>query len=460
MEPPASIATRVPQLDLILGGGIVPSSLVLIVGPPGSGKTVLASQIGFAMAERGERVVFITTFSNPHNKLINSLQRFQFFNPDYVGERIKLINLQHQLMISLDEAESTIVREAREHKAKYVILDSFQGVRVVTQDASASHQFLYELSTKLNMLGVTTLVTYEPASALETHRPEFMAVDAVLMVSQDWEESQVTRRLRVIKHRGMNPLSGYHSFAIKDTGLVCFPRQESLPAAPDVAVPSTRVSFGVPVLDQVLHGGLIQGTSTLIAGPAGAGKTVLSMHFAFHGLQNDEIVLWIGSGETFQQLLAKGRGLGMDFQAAYDSGHFLMHSTVHASINPDEIAQEVRHAVGSQNVRRVIIDGFDALDQSLVQSERSSSFWRSLFAFLRSHEVTTCVTTHYDPEYYRQCSNDHTNVCTLPDNVLVLQLNNTSGVMTRSLAVQKMRFSNHEDALCRYTIGSNGFALD
>jgi circadian clock protein KaiC len=175
MERSASVATGVPQLDLILGGGVVQNSLMLIGGVAGSGKTVLAAQIASAAADRDERILFITAFSEPHGKLITNLQGFQFFNQNHIGGKIKLLNLQHQLSTSLEEAADTIVREVREHKARLVVLDGIQGILVTSNTRSAPHQFLYDLSAKLNLLNVTTIVTYDLPSINEATRSELTA---------------------------------------------------------------------------------------------------------------------------------------------------------------------------------------------------------------------------------------------------------------------------------------------
>lgn len=463
MESAAFIATGIPQLDLILGGGIVPNSVLLIVGPSGSGKTILTSQIACAMAARNERVILITTFSNPHNKLITNLRRYQFFNPDYIGERIQLFNLQHQLMTSPDEAATTIVHEAREQQAQYVLIDNFQNFQsmyAASDDVSTLHQASYDLSAKLNMLGVTTVMGYELPSTAGIDRPEFAVVDTVLMLAQEVQDGQVVRTLRVIKHRGMKPLLGQHTFTISNTGLTFYPRQETLAEVHDVPVSPARLPFGIPMLDQVLDGGLNQGTSTLLAGVEGVGKTALGLQYAMHGVDNGNTALFITFYETPQQLIAKAQAIGLDIAAAIRSERLLISYYLPVELNPDRIGWDLRDAVVRHDLQRVVIDGVDELERLLIKCGRGTGFWASLLAFLRRHQTTTCMTTNTMLDSQCEPAYGGAHLFELVDNLLVLRRIATNDRYTRSLSVLKMRFSNHDYANHPYTIGAGGFSFD
>ncbi|HEX6288665.1 MAG TPA: ATPase domain-containing protein [Herpetosiphonaceae bacterium] len=459
MERPASVATGVPQLDLILGGGVVQNSLILIGGVAGSGKTVLAAQIACAAADRDERVLFVTAFSEPHNKLIANLQGFRFFNQNHIGGRIKLLNLQHQLSTSLEEAADTIVREAREHKARLVVLDGIQGILVTSNRPAAPHQFLYDLSAKLNLLNVTTVVTYDLSAVADATRPELTAVDGVIALNQELIGDRAIRTIQVVKQRGANPLLGRHTFTLTDEGVICYPRQETMTQVKDVAPGAERMPFGISALDTMLEGGPQQGTSTIVAGAEGTGKTVLGLQYAMHGVARNERALLISFNETAQQLVAKGRLFGLGIQAALDSENLLIRSYPLVELNPDAVAQEIRLLVESASIQRLIIDSIGDLERQLVERQRAGDFFASLVTFLRNHQLTTCITVEIDPIIGRDLSFAGKSLAALSDNVIFLEHVEVNDQQLFALTVLKMRYSGHDRLPHSYNIDSTGINL-
>ncbi|PLS79340.1 MAG: KaiA-binding protein [Chloroflexi bacterium] len=459
MEQSAFLATGVPQLDLILGGGIVERSLLLIAGLAGSGKTVLAAQIAFAAAHREERVLFVTAFSEPHDKLISNLHHFQFFEPNMIGERIKLLNLQHQLSASVAEAGETIVREARAHRAQLVVLDGFQGVSVTSQTSLAPHQFLYDLNAKLSLLGITSVITYNYAPTLEGSRPELTAVDGIVWLAQELMGDQAVRMLQVVKQRGANPLLGRHSFKLDNSGLVCYPRQEAVTTPKDVPPGNERATFGIAELDAMLRGGLTQGTNTIIAGAEGVGKTLLSLKFVMQGIANGERAIIITFNETAQQLVAKGARFGLDLQAAIDQGQLRIQYYPVAELNADMVAQELRDAVTTTQIQRLVIDGLYEIELPLIKNERAHGFFASLITFLRSQQITTCITLEIDPLIGRELSFVGKTFSALAENVLLMRRSEVKSQFLSTIDVLKMRFSAHDRTLHEYTIEDNGFRI-
>lgn len=460
MERPAPVATGVPQLDLILGGGIVPRSMLLVAGSPGSGKTVLSAQIASAAATRDERVLFITAFSEPHNKLITNLRNFAFFTPDHLGDRIKLLNVQHQLLSSLSEAADTIVREAREYRAHMLVLDGFQGVMASSATVAAAHQFLFDLSAKLSLLDVTTVITYDNAMAHEPSRSEMTAVDGIIVLSQELLSDQVLRTIQVVKQRGANPLLGLHSFKITDAGIICYPRQEAITTVRDAEPGSVRVPFGLAPLDTMLNGGLNQGTSAIIAGAEGVGKTLLTLHYAAHSAALGQHTLLISFHETPQQLVVKGRAFGLDLQPALDTGLLQIQHYSAAELNADEVAHHLRAAVGRGVVQRLVIDGLNEIERPLIERGRAHSFFASLITFLRSSQITTCITLEIDPLVGRELSLAGKNLSALADSILLMRRAETGGRPSYSMSVLKMRFSAHDRLPHEYVVSARGLDIE
>lgn len=450
------VPTGVPHLDRILGGGIVPHALFLILGGSGTGKTVLVSQIAFAAAARDERVLFITAYAEPHSKLITNLQTLRFYRPDDVGERIKLLNLQYPLASGTDAAADMIVREAREHHATLVIIDGFQGIRLTSQAPAAPHQFLYDLSSKMSLLGTTLIVTYDLGSLSEAEIGELSAADGVLELAQEVHGEQTTRHLRVIKHRGTQPLLGRHSFVLDDRGLTCYPLLEALVSAQDMPLMPVRAGFGIPALDVMLGGGCTLGSATIAAGAYGVGKTLLGLHFVMEGMARGEHALFVTFHETPQQLAAKGAMFGLPIQAALDDGRLIIRHYLATNLNADLLAQEIGALLAEQPIRRLVIDGLNEIERPLIERRRAHSFFAALIALLRNHGVTSYITQEIDPIVGRELSFAAKNLTALADNLLLLQHRLVPNRSTHLLTVLKMRFSNHERLPHPFTIGERG----
>lgn len=460
MGESAFLTTNAPQLDLILGGGIAARSLMLISGQSGAGKTVLASQIAFSAARNGDRVLFVTAFSEPHSKLISNLQQFSFFDQNLIGERIKLLNIQPQLAASVAEAGETIVREARAHAAGLVVLDGFQGISITSRDPFAGHQFLYDLNAKLSLLDITAIITYSPAGNDDANQPELSAVDGILMLTQELIGEHTVRLLQIVKQRGSVPLLGQHSFEITNDGLLCYPQHESISVDDDVSVGNERRAFGIPALDALLNGGLNTGTNTVVAGATGVGKTLLGLHYLMQGVERGEAGLLIGFGETPRQLIAKGQQFGFDLQAAIDRGLLSVQHYSPIKLNVDHVAQRLRAIAETGTLRRVVIDGLNDLELPLRNTSRAHDFFAALITFVRSQQITSCMTLEIDSLIGHELSLVGRTFSGLADNLVLLRRDERDGRNANFLAVIKTRFSSHDQQFHRYTITPIGIRIE
>lgn len=458
MDRPTSVATGIPQLDQILGGGIVQGSILLVAGTPGSGKTVLAAQTASAAADRGERVLFITAFSEPHNKLIANLRTLSFFRQEYIGERIKLLNLQHPLLTGLNEAADTLVREVREHKAQLLVLDGLQGMLLAATNPLVPHQFLFDLSAKLSLLNVTAVITHDAPATADILRSTLTAVDCTILLAQDLQGGQAIRTLQVVKQRGVGPLLGQHTFTISQEGMVCYPRQETITSEADVEPSPERIPFGVSGLDAMMYGGPHRGTSTILAGAEGVGKTLLCLHYCQQAIVAGERALFVTFHETAQQLLSKSRLLGMDLQAAVDDGRLQIQHYSPAEINADMVAHHLRTAISADQVQRLVIDGVNEIERPLIERDRAHGFFAALIGFLRGQHITSCITLEMDPVIGHDLSFAGKNLSALSDNIVLLRRNEADN-QQHSVVVLKMRFSKHDRTPHEYTIEDTGISI-
>lgn len=458
--------TGVPQLDLVLGGGIPKGALVIILGAPGSGKTTLASQVAFAAARRGEHALLLTALSEPTTKLLNHLQSYSFYSADLVGSNVQVFSLQQFLTQGKLPTAQEVVGAVRQTRANLVVLDGFQGIRALEPDFITSRQLLYDLGTRLSLLGTTTLITTEADPRDSTLFPEMTTGDVLIGLYFTLAGGRAFRSLEVLKVRGRAPLTGRHSFSLSGQGVHVYPRLESwgqyLPTRKRETEPSPlsqdRATFGLPELDKLLGGGLTRKTSTLLAGSLGAGKTLLALQFALSSISQGEPALFLGFRETREQLLQKASAfdLGAQFRAALEPGGGLfLQRWEPVDVDPDQVATNLLLALEQTGARRVVIDSIAELERAVVESsgaERISNYLAALLAVFRSYGVTLLAIKETSKMVATSLDFSADPLSILAENVLLAQQVISQDQLHRVISVVKMRFSSHEHSLREFII--------
>ena len=267
-----TLATDVAGLDEILGGGIPLRSMILILGKPGAGKTILAEQIAVAQAKAGQ--------ARPHSHRALGIARATarvappvlVFREALVGDRIRFLSIQTLLRDGLEATADAIVEIVRAEDASLVVLDGFRGVAGFANSDREVRLFLYEVRTRLALLEVTTLVTLEATSDAESDSSALTVADGIIRMHNTLWGVRHRRHLEVQKLRAMNPLNGLHTITITGDGITCYPRHEAVYRTANYAVGTDRASLGLPELDEMLHGGLNRGTVTFLAGSSRRGE--------------------------------------------------------------------------------------------------------------------------------------------------------------------------------------------
>jgi circadian clock protein KaiC len=281
----------------------------------------------------------------------------------------------------------------------------------------------------------------------------------VIALNQELHGDQVLRTIQVVKQRGADPLLGRHSFTLTSTGVTCYPRQEAVTVAQDVMPGRERLGFGIPTLDAMLEGGINEGTSTILAGSEGIGKTLLSLQYAMQAVAANRTALVISLNETPQQLIAKGKLFNLDLQAALDSGNLIIRYYAPVELNPDIVAYDIRSLVAEHSIQRLVIDGIGEIERPLTERQRAANFFASLVTFFRNHQVTTCITLEIDPIIGHELSFAGKSLSALADNILLLEHVEINHEQRFSLIVLKMRYSAHDRMAHSYIIDSNGINL-
>jgi circadian clock protein KaiC len=450
------LSTGNTALDTVLGGGILRDSLFIVAGPPGAGKTILAQQISFAAARSGLRVIYFTNVSEPHAKLVAHIESFAFYNQGVIGDQLQLYNITSQIRNKgLQETLDFIVDTVRSERADMVVVDSFRGLKHVLDVSVRDRGAIFDMAARFSILGCTSLLVGEYTPHETQTDPEFAIADGIISLRHATEGTQEQRTLRITKMRGMRHLGGEHSFTIDESGVHLYPRQEALTQAPPYRATNERVSMGIADLDAMLQGGPIRSSSTLIVGAAGAGKTILSLHFLAAGAASGERGLLISFQEHPEQLRLRAQQFGIGEQLHLGSGLTEVLFLSPVELNPDAAAAQIRAAVESRNVKRVVIDSVAELELATADRERFDDFLASLIGFLRSHEVTTMMTREITQLFGAELSLTSRGLSYIVDNIILLRYIELQSEIRRTIAVLKIRGSDHDKHL-RELVMSNG----
>lgn len=447
-QTPAKLSGGHPALDTVLGGGIPRNSLYVVTGPPGAGKTILAQQISFAAAKAGLRVIYFTNVSEPHSKIVEHTHQFAFYEPDLIGERIQIYNITSQIRHKgFKETLDFIVDTVRSEHSDLVIVDSFRGLKHVLEVSVRMRGAIFDAAAQLSILGCTSILVGEYTPYEFQTEPEFAIADGIINLSHATEGVQEQRSLRIAKMRGVRYLGGEHSFEINHEGIRVYPRQESIAQAPTYRATQERVSTGISKLDEMLYGGLIRSSSTLLAGSAGTGKTIFSLHFLAAGVARGERGLMVSFQENPEQLQLRAGNFGIDQSLGLQGGLTEVLFLSPVELNLDAAADKIREAVTTRHVQRVVIDSVAELEFAVRDPERFDDFLASLVGFFRGNEVTTIMTREITQLFGTELTIASRGLSYIVDNIVLLRYVEYQAQIKRLIGVLKERGSNHDKSL-------------
>jgi circadian clock protein KaiC len=306
------IGSGIPQLDDLLGGGFPARAIHLVMGPPGSGKTILVEQVAFAAPSTDRPVLYVTTLSEPASKFITFLQEHTFANAELIGERLIYENIAEEAAASPERIHEQILRLIQEHRPSIVIIDSFKALSDLQSSMATWRRVLYELAGLLSAFDTTTFWVGEYSADMVSKLPEFAVADGIVELTRAQHGTSDERRFRVVKLRGSGFRDGYHCFRITPGGLEIFPRLVSPTVVHSYHPAAERLKSGILGLDEMIEQGWLRGSSTLVAGPSGSGKTMLGLHFLHEGVRGGEATLLVTFQENPTQLARIMKSIGWD----------------------------------------------------------------------------------------------------------------------------------------------------
>ena len=364
------LPTGVPGLDEVLGGGLPELSFNVIAGPPGCGKTTLAHQMMFALATPERPALYFTVLGEPPLKMLRYQQQFDFFDAAKVNTCVRFINLSDETVTGdLDKVLARIVAEVESHGPGLVFVDSFRSV-ALSQESGKSfiglQEFVQQLGMMMTSWQATTFLIGEYFTDTDPN-PVFTVADGLIWLRQSAERNSVVRKMEIMKMRGQATVAGLHTFRIGSAGLQVFapPKMEEVEAGALANPTGRRLRMGVPGLDDMMGGGLPRGYSLLVAGPTGAGKSIMASAFLAEGARNGES----GVIAAFEQRPNRSRGAFMAELIA--SGRIGVVDARAPGLSVDEVSTLLIAEVRRLNATRVVIDSLSGFEVALAPTFRA-----------------------------------------------------------------------------------------
>jgi circadian clock protein KaiC len=442
------------RLDGLLGGGLPANAINVLIGLPGAGKTILAQQYVFANATSERPALYLSTVSEPLEKIIRYGQSLDFFSPQAVGQAVFYEDLGAILNERGLEAVSERIGELiKEHKPGVIVIDSFKALSAYA-DASDFRRFLHELAGRLSAFPTNCFWVGEYAEGAIADAPEFAVADTIIALSTARNGDRETRTLRVLKLRGGSASSGAHAYRITSNGIDVFPRLADPVEHADYVLGDIRISSGIAALDELLVDGYWPGASTLCAGPSGAGKTLMGLHFIFNGARDGDPGVIASLQENPIQLERIVRGFSWTLQER--SIELMYRSPVDVYI--DQWVYELLETVDRAGARRVLIDSLSDLQMAAPDPIGFREYMYSLNQRLSRQGVSLFMTSEL-PDLFHVGRLSEYGVSHLSDNVVLLQYVRDSAIVRRAVTVLKTRASDHQPESREFTITPAGILL-
>ena len=438
------ILTGSSGLDAVLGGGIPANTITVLMGAPGTGKTILAEQLAFANATVEAPALYLTTLSEPLEKFIVHGQTQKFFDAAQVGVSVFYEDLGVMLRESgMNQLPEIVTNLLMERRPKFIFIDSFKALTELLITPQERRTVIYDLASVLSSYQCTSFLVGEYAQESMTELPEFAIADVVLQLMKLSTNVREQRFLRVEKLRGSKSIPGMHAFSINGDGVEIYPRLLTPEVSPTYSPRLERVETGIANLDGMIAEGFWRGSTTLVAGPTGSGKTIISLHFITQGALKGEPGLYVGFQENPMQLARVMTNLGWKPQKLLEGGGFDLMYTSPVELQLDTITSEIFRRVREGKVKRVVIDALGDLEHGSIDRQRFSDFIYALTQWFAVENVT-CLMMYELTNLFEVHGISDQEISNMADNVILLRF--TPGPeMRRTLRIIKTRGSAHDN---------------
>lgn len=463
---PKPVATGISGLDEILRGGLPPSNLYMLQGAPGAGKTTAALQFLRAGVEAGERCIYVSlsqsrdeleSIALSHGWTLDGIRVEELSASDAVNGAADQTIFQ-TAELRLDETRQAIERAIEEHNPARLVYDSLLEIRLITGDSPRFRRELIGFKSFLARRKIAALLLdTQHGDAVNGEEVEGIAHGVIRFDKSLEDYGAVRRRIEISKMRGVPVADGYHDMAIREgQGVVVFPR--IVPGAAEASGTPELIKSGVATLDDMFGGGQESGTTTLVIGQSGTGKSTMASLYSTAALERGESVALFLFEERLETFFRRSEGLGMNLRKYHDDGQLIIRDFNPNEISPGEFAQVVQTIVATDKCRVVVIDSFTGYLNSLPHREKAVRDIQALLKYLARAGVLTMLIVAQHGLLGQNVGID-VDVSFLGDTVLLLRIIEDEGRLRRNITVVKKRHGPHDLDVHELSISSDGISV-
>jgi circadian clock protein KaiC len=454
MEKDPRLSTGIDGLDDILHGGLAKGFLYLIEGSPGAGKTTLALQFLIEGARRREKGLYLSLaeseaelrhVADSHGFNLENVTICKISPPEIAAQTSQQYTVFQPAEVELADVLDTILAKVREVDPSRVVIDSMSELRMLARDSLRYRRQVLILKQFFEGLDCTTLLLDERFNENQETQVQTIAHGVISLEVLAREYGVTRRRLEVLKIRASSFREGYHDYVVVKGGLKVFPRLVSGEHRGS-KLDSDVLASGLAELDSLFNGGVLRGTSTLIAGPTGCGKSTLCAQFVYSAAKRRERGAIFAFDETRQSFADRSRGLGLNLDRHLKSGMIYLEQVDPAELSPGEFIQRIRRGVEERGWRIVVIDSLNGLMNSMSEERALTVQLHELLSYLNQIGVASfLVLAQYGLLGHSMIS--PIDVSYLADNVLLLRYFEAAGEVRQALSVVKRRSGPHERSI-------------
>lgn len=459
-----TVATGIDGLDAVLGGGLTSERVYLIEGVPGSGKTTIAMQFLMEGVRRGEKVLYITlseteeelrAVADSHGWSLDGIHIHEIAPGGDQLDPDSQYTMFHPSEVELGSTTRDILAEVERLRPDRVVFDSLAEVRLLAGAVLRFRRQVLALKQYFNGRKATVLLIDESQVGEHSLHVHTIVHGVISLDQLRPEYGGDRRRLRVTKLRGRRYRSGFHDYEIETGGVRVFPRLVASDHRRELE-PTKALSGSAP-LDALLGGGLDRGTSTLIVGAAGTGKSTLAMHFAMAAAERGEHAAWFIFDESVRSLVMRSRGIGLPIDERMADGSIAVRSIDPAELSPGEFISAIRQAVEIDGARVVIIDSLNGYLNAMPEERFVLVQLHELLAYLGQLGVLTLLISAQQGLIGQMHST--LDVSYLADNVILMRYFEAEGAVKQAISVLKKRTGVHERTIRELSISNDGVTI-